>query len=266
MTRALLLLARQAGRLKIELVQSCLQAAELIHILDQGMQVLSLFAPNLPTSAHRKRDQARKDLQKLFQKVIEKRRETGTVGDDLLQIFMQARRADGSACDDYTIVGLLIAAIFGGQHTSSITSTWIGLHLVREKDILCRVMEEQEKVLQGQDGKLNYDALMQMDLLHRVMKEVLRMHPPLIFLMRQVENERTYKGMSIPKGDYLFMSPAVTGRSPSLWAKPNEFDPDRFAEPRVEDKKARLTFMGFGGGRHSCMGEQFAFLQVKAIW
>lgn len=76
-----------------------------------------------------------------------------------------------------------------------------------------------------QDGKLNYDALMQMDLLHRVMKEVLRMHPPLIFLMRQVENERTYKGMSIPKGDYLFMSPAVTGRSPSLWAKPNEFDP-----------------------------------------
>jgi len=242
------------------------EAAELIYILDQGMQVLSLFAPNLPTSAHRKRDQARKDMQKLFQKVIDKRRETGTVGDDLLQVFMQAKRADGSSCDDFTIVGLLIAAIFAGQHTSSITATWIGLHLTRDKDLLSRVLEGQQHALQGQDGQLNYDALMQMNLLHRVMKEVLRMHPPLIFLMRQVENERTYKGMSIPKGDYLFMSPGVTGRLPALWAKPNEFDPDRFAEPRVEDKKARLTFMGFGGGRHGCMGEQFAFLQVKTIW
>mmetsp|Transcript_2851 Transcript_2851/g.8707 ORF Transcript_2851/g.8707 Transcript_2851/m.8707 type:complete len:143 (+) Transcript_2851:1-429(+) len=98
------------------------------------------------------------------------------------------------------------------------------------------------------------------------MKEPLQIPPPLIFLMRSVETERHYKSYSIPVGDVLFMSPGVTGRLPELWTEPSKFDPERFAPPRLEDKKARLTFLGFGGGRHSCMGEQFAFLQVKTIW
>lgn len=38
------------------------------------------------------------------------------------------------------------------------------------------------------------------------------------------------------------------------------------AAPREEDKAAPFSYIGFGGGRHGCMGSQFAYLQIKTIW
>merc|ERR1712000_45707 len=63
-----------------------------------------------------------------------------------------------------------------------------------------------------------------------------------------------------------FLSPAVSGRLESVYTNPDKFDPDRFAPGREEDKKKPFSFIGFGGGRHGCMGEMFAYLQVKTIW
>lgn len=62
------------------------------------------------------------------------------------------------------------------------------------------------------------------------------------------------------------MSPTLSGRLEEVFANPNKFDPDRFAAPREEDKKLPYGFVGFGGGRHGCMGETFAYLQIKTIW
>ena len=50
-----------------------------------------------------------------------------------------------------------------------------------------------------------------------------------------------------------------------VFEEPGKYDPDRFAPGREEDKKANFSFVGFGGGRHGCMGEVFAFLQVKTV-
>ena len=70
----------------------------------------------------------------------------------------------------------------------------------------------------------------------------------------------------IPKGDTLFLSPAVSGRLDTIYTNPEKFDPDRFAPGREEDKLKQFSFVGFGGGRHGCMGETFAYLQIKTIW
>ena len=48
-----------------------------------------------------------------------------------------------------------------------------------------------------------------------------------------------------------------------MFSRPDEFDPERFAAPREEDKAAPFSFIGFGGGRHGCMGSNFAILQVR---
>ena len=40
----------------------------------------------------------------------------------------------------------------------------------------------------------------------------------------------------------------------------------RFLAPRDEDKATPYGFIGFGGGRHGCLGSNFAYLQIKAIW
>jgi sterol 14-demethylase len=46
----------------------------------------------------------------------------------------------------------------------------------------------------------------------------------------------------------------------------HEYKPERFKEPNPEDKAAFGSFIGFGGGRHGCMGETFAYMQIKTIW
>jgi sterol 14-demethylase len=53
-------------------------------------------------------------------------------------------------------------------------------------------------------------------------------------------------------------------RIPEAFPNPDEFDPDRFAEPR-DEHKIPYAYLGFGGGMHSCMGQNFAFVQVKTI-
>mmetsp|Transcript_4759 Transcript_4759/g.5267 ORF Transcript_4759/g.5267 Transcript_4759/m.5267 type:complete len:130 (-) Transcript_4759:179-568(-) len=68
----------------------------------------------------------------------------------------------------------------------------------------------------------------------------------------------------IPKGDMVGISPSVGMRLGEVFQNPDTFDPDRFGEGR-EEHKIPYAYMGFGGGMHSCMGQNFAFVQVKTI-
>jgi len=58
----------------------------------------------------------------------------------------------------------------------------------------------------------------------------------------------------------------VSHRIPEIFHDPDRYDPDRFAPEREEDRKATYALIGFGGGKHACIGLTFAYLQVKAIW
>lgn len=142
------------------------------------------------------------------------------------------------------------------------------MHLLHNKEILNRVVKEQNHVLSQHNQKLCYQGLTEMNTLHACMKETLRMHPPLIFLMRKVLEPRPALGgrFVIRKGDYVVASPSIAGMLPDVFAEPNKWDPDRFLPPREEDMVAPFSFLGFGAGRHGCMGEGFAYVQVKTIW
>jgi sterol 14-demethylase len=62
------------------------------------------------------------------------------------------------------------------------------------------------------------------------------------------------------------VSPAVSHRIPTIFGDPARYDPDRFAPGREEDRKAKYALIGFGGGRHRCIGMTFAYLQIMSIW
>jgi sterol 14alpha-demethylase len=244
------------------------EVSHLINDLDQGMQPISVLLPHLPIPPHRRRDKARARMAELYRPVIASRRQGKTHGDDMLQWLVEAKYRTGEPFSDDEIVGILIAGLFAAQHTSSATSTWLGMHLVHDKEYMNRVLEEQRTVLTETNGELTYGTLIKMDLLHAGMKETLRMHPPLIFLMRKVIEPRSALGgkYEIPVGDYVMTSPSIAGMLPDVFAEPAKWDPDRFLPPRQEDLAAPYSFLGFGAGRHGCMGEGFAYLQVKAIW
>jgi len=68
----------------------------------------------------------------------------------------------------------------------------------------------------------------------------------------------------IPKGDIVITSPAVASRMESVFARADAFEPERFG-PERNEQKTPFAYLGFGGGLHQCMGQQFGLLQVKTI-
>jgi len=98
-----------------------------------------------------------------------------------------------------------------------------------------------------------------------VLKEALRLYPPLPTIPRAAINDCEFEGYEIKKGDQVFVSPYFTHRMPEIWTEPNKFDPERFNKERAEDRNHKHAWIPFGGGAHKCLGIKFAELQVKLI-
>ncbi|KAJ8565310.1 hypothetical protein K7X08_007886 [Anisodus acutangulus] len=244
----------------------------LFHDLDNGMLPISVIFPYLPIPAHRRRDNARKKLAEIFATIINSRKRTGKAENDMLQCFIDSKYKDGRLTTESEITGLLIAALFAGQHTSSITSTWTGAYLLCNNNYMSAVVDEQKNLMKKHGNKVDHDILSEMEVLYRCIKEALRLHPPLIMLLRSSHSDfsvttREGKEYDIPKGHIVATSPAFANRLPHIYKNPESYDPDRFAPGREEDKAAgAFSYISFGGGRHGCLGEPFAYLQIKAIW
>ncbi|KAM7477650.1 hypothetical protein LguiA_025863 [Lonicera macranthoides] len=244
----------------------------LFHDLDNGMLPISVIFPYLPIPAHHRRDQARKKLSQIFGNIINSRKQTGKCENDVLQCLIDSKYKDGRPTTESEVTGLLIAALFAGQHTSSITSTWTGAYLLCNKGYLSKVVEEQKNIMKKHGNKVDHDILSKMEVLYRCIKEALRLHPPLIMLLRSSHSNfsaKTREGREydIPKGHIVATSPAIANRLPHIFKEPDNYDPDRFSPGREEDKAAgAFSYISFGGGRHGCLGEPFGYLQIKAIW
>ncbi|KAK4380541.1 hypothetical protein RND71_002403 [Anisodus tanguticus] len=242
----------------------------LFHDLDNGMLPISVIFPYLPIPAHRRRDNARKKLAQIFANIINSRKRKAE--NDMLQCFIDSKYKDGRSTTESEITGLLIAALFAGQHTSSITSTWTGAYLLCNNKYMSAVVDEQKNLMKKHGNKVDHDILSEMEVLYRCIKEALRLHPPLIMLLRSSHSDfsvttREGKEYDIPKGHIVATSPAFANRLPHIYKNPDSYDPDRFAPGREDDKAAgAFSYISFGGGRHGCLGEPFAYLQIKAIW
>ena len=239
--------------------------AEAYHDLQKGINTLGFFLPRLPTPAHRSRDRARRKVAALFSRIMTARRLSGARPDDFMQTLMHARYKDGRALSDDEITGILLTVLFAGQHTSAVLATWTGLELLRAPSYLARVRDEVQDVYR-EAGAMSLASLKRQETLEHAVRECERLHPPLIMLIRKVLKPLRYRDYSVPAGSLAMVSPAVSHRLPHVFADPERFSPERFAPPACEDKQHQYALIGFGGGKHRCMGKHFAYLQLKAIW
>lgn len=238
--------------------------ARVYHSLERGVTPIAYLNAQLPLPSFRERDRARVRLEEMVSKIIADRRKSGREGEDFLQTMMDARYKGGAPLTDYEITGTLIAAMFAGHHTSSVTTAWALIELVRNPEQLSRVRAELDGLF-GQGETVGFMALRNAPLTESVVLEALRLHPPLFMLVRVVMQDFVYKDYFLEKGTWVLISPTVSHLLAEHFAEPLKFDIDRFMPPREEDRKRDYAYLPFGGGRHKCMGNAFAILQVKAI-
>lgn len=238
--------------------------ATLYRELEGGINLIAFFAPGFPSPANLRRNRARRRVLMMMSAVIAERRRTGTEANDFLGVLIGARDANGAALSDELITGLLLTALFAGQHTSAVMATWLGILLAQYPEEATELRREAEAAIGHAAPGLA--ALKRLRRLEWCLKEAERLYPPIVMLMRMVQRPFTVDGHTLPPGSMALVSPAVGHRLPGVFADPQRFDPERFAPPREEDRATPFSLIGFGGGKHRCLGLAFAHQQIKIIW
>ena len=98
-----------------------------------------------------------------------------------------------------------------------------------------------------------------------VMKEALRLYPPLSTLPKYSNAEFEFEGHLIPAGAMVVTYPIHTHYMPAYWDQPTLFDPARFSPARAEQKRHGYSWVPFSGGAHMCIGLHFAEMQIKLV-
>ncbi|KAI0043835.1 cytochrome P450 [Auriscalpium vulgare] len=277
--------------------------SKLFSDLDGGFTPLHMIFPNLPLESYRKRDAAQKKLSEFYISIINGRRDNTSTNDetDMIAALMNQHYRSGRALPDHEIAHIMIALLMAGQHTSSTTGAWTILHIASRPDIADALYQEQVEKFSNPDGTLRsptYDELKTLTVLDAVIRETLRLHPPIHSIMRKVRADfpvpPTLAAPSkdgvyvVPKGHFVLASPAVSQRDPTLWHECDAWEPARWNDADGEAQKAfkqyadengekvdfgfgavskgtESPYQPFGAGRHRCIGEQFAYLQLGTL-
>ncbi|XP_038044568.1 lanosterol 14-alpha demethylase-like [Patiria miniata] len=241
--------------------------AQLYMDLDGGFSHLAWLFPSwIPFPSFRKRDRAHLEVKNIFYKAIQQRRACEDPDDDMLQTLITTTYKTGELLTDDEVAGMCIGLLLAGQHTSSTTSSWLGFFLAKDKDLQERCYQEQLRICGGDiDEPLTYDEVKEMTLLDRCLKETLRIRPPIMTMMRVAKEPVTFKDYVIPPGHQVCVSPTVNQRIEDQWMpEPLTFNPDRFIDENASNSD-KFSYVPFGAGRHRCIGENFAYVQIKTL-
>jgi sterol 14-demethylase len=243
--------------------------AHLYHELEQGTDPIAYVDAYAPIESFRRRDEARVQLVALVQEIMNGRIENPPQGKedrDMLDVLVSIKDEDGNerfTADEIT--GMFISMMFAGHHTTSGTAAWTLIELLRHPDYAKQVVAELDD-LYSDGSDISFGALRQIPKLEAVLKETLRMHPPLIILLRVARGEFEVGGYRIAENDLVAATPAISNRIAEDFPNPDTFDPERYLDPNQEDIVNRWTWIPFGAGRHRCVGAAFALMQLKAIF
>ncbi|HET8930844.1 MAG TPA: cytochrome P450 [Acidimicrobiales bacterium] len=243
--------------------------AELYHDLEQGTDAYAFVDPYADIESFRRRDAARVAIVELVQQIMDGRKvgPPATEDDrDLLDVLMSIPGDDGEprfSADEVT--GMFISMMFAGHHTTSGTAAWTLIELLRHPEWMKRSVADLDTLTaSGED--VTYQGLREIPNLEASLKEALRLHPPLILLMRVVRTPFDVAGVHIEAGKMVGASPAISNRIPEAFDDADTFDPGRYVAPRDDERNNPWNWIPFGAGRHRCVGAAFAQMQIKAIF
>jgi cytochrome P450 len=162
---------------------------------------------------------------------------------DLLQHLINANLGDRVIRDQ------MLTMLIAGHDTSTALLAWTFALLGQHPNVHARLLEEIE-------------TLEKSPLLDQVIKESMRLYPPIHIGNRRVAAEMEFGDENIPAGERLFYSIYLTHRDPEIWENADEFCPERFARGR---KTPPFSYIPFGGGPRACIGAAFGLAEARIV-
>lgn len=203
------------------------------------------------------------------------RRAIQAVDDYLLQLIRQRRQSGGGADDllghlvrqphlsDELIRDQLLTMLIAGHDTSTALLAWTLYLLGRHPQVMAQVQAEVDAAL-GAFPPASAEQLARLPLLDQVIKETLRLYPPIHVGNRMANTDVHVQGYDVPAGTRVMVSIYLSHRHPAYWPEPSRFCPARFdSEPA--HKQPPLTYVPFGGGPRYCIGAAFAQVEARTV-
>jgi cytochrome P450 len=203
---------------------------------------------------------ARKYMCKYFETLIPAKR--SGEGADMFSLLCQAKDEEGNQYTDQEVIDHMIFLMMAAHDTTTSALTSMTYALARHPEWQQRLFDE----VQGLDTEhLRYEDLERMEQTEWVMKEALRMYPPLSTLPKYSLKSFEFEGLKIPANAMVATYPIHTHYMEEYWSEPLLFDPSRFSDARAEHKNHPYCWVPFSGGAHMCIGLHFAIMQVKLV-
>jgi sterol 14-demethylase len=219
-----------------------------------------ILPPWLPTPSLLLGLRARRELHRLLHSFVRTRRSRPLDRADFLQSFVEARYDDGSAVPDDVLVNLLLFLTWSGHETTTGHLCWGLIHLLQHPHELARVRAEEQLVL-GSAAISSLEQVNQLKHLDNALHETGRLRPVAFVMLRVASEDIERAGYRIPKDSLVVVSPWASHRLPEVFPDPEKYWPDRF----VQYPRAAKDLIGFGGGVHRCLGQHFAYLEMKVV-
>lgn len=242
------------------------EAEEIGHTLEVCLQqattrmlFMGLLQPWMPTPGERRAREAEARLNAVVRKVIAQgRKGEGGQVDVLSRLLVAVDEQTGAKMDDKQLLDEVKSLILAGHETTSLALSWALYLLAQHPEVEARIVEEVRSVLG--DRTPTAEDIPRLVYTKCVFFEVLRLYPPVPVVPRTARERDSFDGIEVPAGAEIVLSIYTTHRHPDFWERPNEFDPDRFLEPRA-DSIAPYSYLPFLLGRRACLGEHFAILE-----
>ncbi|KAK8488962.1 hypothetical protein V6N11_019496 [Hibiscus sabdariffa] len=209
------------------------------------------------------------ELDEFMDQIIEERKDLDEVNpkNDLLSVLLQLQK-DGKIDMELTqdnIKAILLDMFIGGSDTTSTTTEWLMAELLKHPNTMKKVQEEVRMVV-GNKPKIEVHDINKMEFLKCVIKETLRLHPTLPFLVpRRTSTAVKLFDYDIPSDITVFINAWAIQRDPRWWDMPEEFIPERFENNGVDFKGQDFHFIPFGCGRRQCPGMPFGLASLEYL-
>jgi cytochrome P450 family 4 len=165
--------------------------------------------------------------------------------------------------DDRGIIEETDTFTFEGHDTTSAAMTFTLLLLAHNPKAQEKVFNEIHDFL-GTKNEWTVSSFNKMEYLDCVIKESLRIYPPIPFISRQFSEDLIIDGVVHPKGGICNVHIFDVHRDPKIFPDPERFDPDRFL-PENSANRSNFAFIAFSAGMRNCIGQKFATLELKVM-
>ncbi len=221
---------------------------------------LSIVRHPVPFGKWRKGLRGRQVLEEYFYRMIPAKRKS--VEADFFSALCHAQTETGEQFDDADIVNHMIFLIMAAHDTTTIATTAAAYFLGKHPEWQDRARAES---LARDADSVDLHGLEQLHTLDLVIKESLRLVPPVPGFVRRTVRDTELLGYHLPADTLVLVAQWGNHLLPELWSEPERFDPERFAEHRREDKSHRCAWLPFGAGAHKCIGMHFGVHEAKTV-